>query len=185
MFEDRGMRRQEFRRLTKTRLTSRRVALRGFIGVAGVLEIEKTAGKWVIASVGGPVTVAAPGYRWLQLVPDAGEWWLTAMYDAHGSVVQYYFDIVRDVYISFDGEMRFHDLFLDIVMAADGALQVMDRDELDQARSDGIVDNALYNRALCTAERLVSMLEGNEPAWRNFCGEMLRLIEHSEAEAGK
>lgn len=183
--EDRGMRRQEFRRLIRTRLTERHVALRGFSGVAGVLEILETSEKWVINSVGGPVTVAAPGYRWLQLAPDSGEWWLTAMYDKQGSVVQYYFDVVHDIYISHDGELRFHDLFLDIIMTADGTLKLMDRDELDQARAEGIIDNALYDRALCTAERLLCKLDGNEPAWRNFCGEMLRLIEKSETEAGK
>ena len=180
--EDRGIRRQEFRRLTRTRLTSRRVALRGFTGVAGVLDILETSGKWVVSSVGGQVTIAAPGYRWLQLAPDNGEWWLTAMYDPHGGMVQYYFDIVYNIYTSHDGELRFRDLFLDIVMADDGTLKLLDRDELERARSDGIVDDATYNRALSTAERLLGMLEGNEPAWRGFCGEILDLLETAGAD---
>lgn len=183
--EDRGMRRREFQRLIRTQLTCRRVALLGFSGIAGLMKILKTSGTWVINSACGPATVAAPGYRWLQLAPDSGEWWLTAMYDEHGNVVQYYFDVVRDIYIAHDGEPRFHDLFLDIILTADGTLILMDRDELDAARAEGIIDSTLYNRALSTADGLLYRLEGNEPALRSFCVEILNMIERAETEAQK
>lgn len=183
--EERGMRRREFKRLIRTKLIERHAALNGFCGVAGVLEILEISEKWTINSAGVPVTIAEAGYRWLQLAPDSGEWWLTAMYDTQGCIVQYYFDIVRDIYISRDCELRFTDLFLDIVMKCDGTLILMDRDELDSAYADGLIDSALYNRALRTAERLIRRLEGNEPALRSFCGEVLRMICNENTEAGK
>lgn len=107
------------------------------------------------------------------------------MYDEHGNVVQYYFDVVRDIYIAHDGEPRFHDLFLDIILTADGTLILMDRDELDAARAEGIIDSTLYNRALSTADGLLYRLEGNEPALRSFCVEILNMIERAETEAQK
>lgn len=183
--EDRGMRRREFQRLIRTQLTCRRVALHGFSGIAGLMNILETSGKWTVNSAGGPVTVAAPGYRWLQLAPDSGEWWLTAMYDEHDNVVQYYIDVVRDIYIAHDGEPRFHDLFLDIILTADGTLVLTDRDELDAARAGGNIDSTLYNRALSTADTLLYRLDGNEPALRSFCAAILNMIKRTETEAQK
>lgn len=180
--EDRGMRRKEFRRLIQTRLAVGHAALRGFRGAAGLMEILETDGIWAVDSVGGTVTIAAPGYHWLQLAPDSGKWWLTVMYDARSDIVQYYFDITRDVYVSHDGEARFHDLFLDIVMSPDGTLQVMDRDELDRAHACGVVDDTIYARALQTANELLDRLEGNEPEWRKMCEEILRMLENSARE---
>jgi predicted RNA-binding protein associated with RNAse of E/G family len=48
------------------------------------------------------------------------------------------------------------DLFLDVFLAPDGGVHVLDRDELERAESRGWVDVGMAHRARAEAERLVA-----------------------------
>ena len=167
--QDRGMNRREFKKLNTTRLQHKHIETEGFTGIAGKLDIIDTDGIWNVDSVDGEVTIAAPGYTWLQLLPDNNKWWLTVMYDTNNELVQYYFDIIDSAYISGDGEPRFKDLFIDIVMSADGKWRLLDENELETAFKFKAITGCEYARAKEAAEEITHMIDGKEHVLRNIC----------------
>ena len=166
---DRGWKRREFDRLISTDLRWKYIELAGFKGAAGILEVYKTNGNWNVLSKGRKITIAAPGYKWLQLAPYHGKWWLTVMYNTEGELIQYYFDITKHHYLSDTGELRFVDMFLDIVMMPDGSYEVLDRNELIQAYQNGDISEFDYRRALYILHELVCSLHRKECEWNNLC----------------
>lgn len=174
--EDRGMQRREFRRITSAKLSWKHVTLSGFSGFAGMLDIEETDGAWLIPSVSGRICIAAPGYRWLQLSPSEGGWWLTVMYDTGGELVQYYFDIIARNYLSENGEPRFIDMFLDVVMSSDGQWRLLDASELDAALECGLIDPSAHREAHEQAQSLIGMIDGKEEYWRDLCAHVIKEI---------
>ena len=171
------MRRREFQRIKRSELRFSHMELKDFCGYAGILRIMETDGEWQVdGPSGNPVTVAAPGYTWLQLSPDDSQWWLTVMYDTCGKLVQYYFDITGEKYISNDGEPRFQDMFLDIVMQPDGSWRLLDAPELDAALAEGQITLEQFDAAQDMVKRLIAQIDGHEAFWRNLCSELINRI---------
>ena len=129
--EERGMYRREFKRITSSSLRWKEIDTGVFTGYAGILDIIDTSEIWKVSSLGDSTIIAAPGYKWLQLSPHDASWWLTVMYDTEGALVQYYFDIIGNRWLSEAGEPRFCDMFADVVMLPDGKYCVLDREELE------------------------------------------------------
>lgn len=178
MLDERGMERREFRRITRSRLRCGRITLDGFSGQVGVLDILDTSETWYVSCEKlGRAVIARPGYRWLELTPDEGEWWLTVMYDENGGLIQYYFDIVEKTFVGEDGEIRFTDLYLDLVMDGTGAWQILDRNELEEACRAGQISETLRDTAVARMERLSAQVIGNEPYWREFCRKAVTAVE--------
>lgn len=166
---DRGMKRNEFRRIIKSSLKMKNIETDCFKGIAGLLDIIKTDGEWWVTSSLGKVMIASPNYQWLQIAPDHAKWWLTVMFDEQGKLIQYYFDIIKSRYISESGEPRFVDMYLDIVMMPDGRYEVLDRGELELAYRNGWVSEFDYRRALASLYELVGTIHNKEPFLRNIC----------------
>lgn len=166
---DRGMKRCEFRRILRSELTFESIDISGFKGIAGVLDIFDTDGAWAVSSSLGSSVIAAPGYKWLQLAPDHGKWWLTVMFDVQGQLVQYYFDVIKCRYLSDSGEPRFIDMYLDIVMGPDGRYEVMDRSDLNAAFRSGVITEFDYRRALSILYELTGSIHNKEQYWRSIC----------------
>ena len=122
---------------------------------------------------GTSVTIVDKGYRWLQLAPETGRWWLTVMFAPDLSVVQYYFDITGGSILLGGADSWFDDLFLDVVMMPDGRIIVLDEDELDQALADGTIDRQTFDRVKADAEALIAALDGSAPALESLCREIL------------
>ncbi len=175
--DDRGMRRREFSKLTDTELRFAPVSVNDFSGIAGLMDINNVSEIWTVPSASGPAIIAAPGYKWLQLLPDHHKWWLTVMYDENDRLVQYYFDIIDSAYIAEDGEPRFKDMFLDIVMSADGTWKLLDKREFELAHEWGTIGDTDFERALNTCKELTTSIDGNEPYWRDLCSRVIRALK--------
>lgn len=162
----RGMARDEWRRITDKKCKYGRFARGDFSGYAGVIEIISISEPFFRRSVGKLKCLADAGYAWVQLSPDSGEWWLTAMLDPRGEIIQYYFDITLKNFVSPTGEPRFIDLYLDIVSDPDGNWELLDRDELDAALNAGDITAETHALAMARYEKLIKRIEGNEFYWR-------------------
>jgi predicted RNA-binding protein associated with RNAse of E/G family/GNAT superfamily N-acetyltransferase len=176
--EDRGMARADWSRLTDRRYRQARVSADGFSGTAGLIEIDAVREPLTVMSAlrARDVVIADAGYQWLQLSPDAGGWWLTVMFDAEGALVQYYFDVTFDSYIAPDGEPRFVDAYLDIVMDGSGNWALLDEDELEEARAAGDITQDEYQLACRRAQVLIEMVDGHEDRWRALCETCIKAL---------
>ena len=164
MLDRRGMARREWKQFIRTQFVSAETEFAGERLYAGLIRILEVSEPFV-----RDVTLADAGYTWLQLAPVAGHWWVTVMYDPAGRLLQYYFDITWRNYVDAAGEPGFEDLYLDVVMRADGQLRLLDRDELDAALAGGEITPAQHALALRELEALLVRLRGREPVWRALC----------------
>lgn len=176
----RSMDRREFSRIKDSELKFRHISMPEFSGYAGLLSHIVTDGQWNVIGVNGSeVTIADNGYTWLQLSPDAGGWWLTVMYDTLGNITQYYFDITLGNALDADGVPGFVDLYLDIVMDADGSWKLLDRNELDAALQNGAVSEKVYGTALQRAQALIADIDGREGHWRTLCSKCMSMLSEA------
>lgn len=122
--------------------------------VAGLLTIGEVTAPLKKTMFDNELIIADSGYHWLQIAPEGDSWWLTAMIDPDGNIVQYYFDVTdRNI---LDGEQsRFYDLYLDVVVLPNGKSVLLDQDELDAALQDKVITQAQYQKALDTSDRLL------------------------------
>lgn len=174
--EERGMARRTWKRLLDKRCRISHVETEGFHGMAGLLKIRDVREPLVVKSVLREVVVADAGYTWLQLSPDRGGWWLTVMYNDKKELIQYYFDVTLRNFIAPDGEPRFVDLYLDVVMDPDGKWVLLDRDELDDALERGNITEAEHALALTRADHIVRMIRGKQANWRALCARCMDIV---------
>lgn len=139
-------------------------------GMACLLHLKKAKSPLVSNVFGDNMTILDNGYTWLQIAPAGANWWLSVMFDTAGRLVQYYFDVSINNHI--DGESStFDDLFLDVVMRADGAVILLDQDELDEALAEGVVTREQYDLAEKEAARLLQILPLRRAELERFCCE--------------
>lgn len=116
------------------RLTIRRTMRGG--GEYDGLGVEKTPGDYDL------------------MVVETGSWHIVhRYYDAEGNLKGEYININTPPELTVDA-VRYYDLLVDVVRRPDGTVEVVDLDELEEARRDGVVPEALYERALREVERL-------------------------------
>ncbi|MEB2835720.1 MAG: DUF402 domain-containing protein [Desulfurococcales archaeon] len=78
-------------------------------------------------------------------------------YSSNGRLLGVYANINTPPELSLSG-VRYLDLYIDVVMKPGGEPEVVDAEELDKAREEGLVTEALYRRALEEARRLQARL---------------------------
>ncbi|MDO4356265.1 MAG: DUF402 domain-containing protein [Clostridia bacterium] len=125
----------------------------------------------------GRLVIADSGYSWLQIAPRGAHWWMTAMYDPAGRPVQYYFDVTNGNVLAGGKDCWFDDLYLDVVLHADGALETLDRDELDAALAAGKITEAQHRTALAAERELRGWL--NRDAMAELDGIYAALAERA------
>jgi predicted RNA-binding protein associated with RNAse of E/G family len=126
--------------------------------------VVEDAGEWVatyLPSAGLPKPVRVGGRTVLD--PDAPVVWFTYRGDvwhdvgrfhrSDGTFTGLYANVLTPVRME-EGCWETTDLFLDLWLGVDGALDVLDRDELAAARAAGWVDAATAARAEAEAGRL-------------------------------
>ena len=112
-----------------------------------------------LAYEGQRLLIADVGYCWLQYYPCDAHHTLTATFDEHDRFVYWYIDIVKAHGLGDDGIPWYDDLYLDIIILADGAIHVLDADELDQALAAGRITQDDWQLAWDETNRLLATLK--------------------------
>ncbi|MBE6563134.1 MAG: DUF402 domain-containing protein [Ruminococcaceae bacterium] len=155
------------------RILERRFALSEFkypslSGVAALMELKKVREPLIAEFRGETLKIVDDGYFWLQIAPRGENFWITVMLDEGGNILQYYFDITEKNVI--DGESsHFYDLFLDLVTMPDVRLITLDGDELEEALSEGVINEAQYNKAWRVLSELKEAIPSRSKELEVFC----------------
>lgn len=136
-----------------------------------MLLLEKTRNPLETTLLRQKLIIADDGYLWMQIAPQNANWWLTVMFDESHELIQYYFDITKGNILCGE-ESRFYNLFLDVVALPDERAALLDRDELDEARSEGAVTENEYALACQTAAMLMREIPQNIGCLARFCRDM-------------
>ena len=97
------------------------------------------SGKALIVNNGvSDICIKNIGYEWLQVYPDDAKYAITIMFDSDKKLIEWYFDIAKEIGI--DNDICYEDdLYLDMVIMPDGKSIVLDEDELVEALHKGEV----------------------------------------------
>lgn len=144
-------------------------------GIVSVLDIKKVSAPVSIQRLDSEISIANEGDAWLQIAVENSPVWITAMYDTNRTLQQIYFDITKGNDLSNPEDPTFEDLYLDIVLDAEGKVMVLDRDELESAYSSGIITSEQYQKACIAGSRLYDYLCKQRPELLDFC--RAKLIE--------
>jgi len=132
-----------------------------------------TAPLWV-PDRDGKILIADTEYSWLQLAVDGEYFYMTSMFDPEGNLLQLYFDITNGTIWDNPENPQFDDMYLDVVLSADGYVAVLDEDELNEAYQENIISKAEYMRTLEEGNKLKDYLETYKEEMMEFCREWYR-----------
>lgn len=124
----------------------------------------------------GDVLIADRDYGWLQIALKDRFFWLTAMFDRDGQLIELYFDITNGTCFDDPDNPRFEDMYLDIVAAGD-TLSILDSDELDEALEKGDITREEYDRAWAVCRELYAYLQEHRAEVFRLCGEAYRELK--------
>lgn len=168
------MRRSDWRRILRWEYVSRDCRMHGRRGKESLLVIREVTGPLTVHDAGEDVLIAEKDYAWVQIALEGLPFWLTAMYDAQGRLIQIYFDITGGNRFDDPENPWFADMYLDIVVNSRRELHVLDRDELDAALAEGAVTKEEWDRANAACTRLYAYLQENRESVTELCGRVYR-----------
>lgn len=87
---------------------------------------------------------------------------LSKVYDASGSLVYWYCDIVKPAIDKTTGTYVFHDLMIDVLVYPDGSVRVVDLDEFADVMEQGTLDSDAYLGALRATDALLKRIYAGE-----------------------
>lgn len=178
MSKERDMRRTDWKRITKRRYVSRGEAdIFGSAGRISLTLIDEVTGPLTVHYHSRDVLIAEAGYSWLQAAVPGAHWWLTAMFDECDRLIQIYFDITGGSRFDDPENPTFEDMYLDIVVSADGSIEVVDRDELDETLQSGAITVLQHREAIEACEKLEKFLRENSTAVLDWCSAMQRKLK--------
>lgn len=114
------------------------------------------------------------GYKWLEFYDYSSKIKLTAMYDENKEIIEWYFDIAKE--INKDNGIPYEDdLYLDVVVTPDGEVILLDEDELKDALDRLEIRDLDYQNAYKEANKLIERLEGNKDKLQKFTDKYLNI----------
>lgn len=149
-----------------------------FSGEIGLIKVLGIRSPLIVKAGEEFINVADKGYYWLQFAPKGKNYWLTAMMNDEGRIVQYYFDVTFKNLIREDSTSFFYDLYLDVVVLPNGKVYIIDGEELQEAYENGIIDKADYDLAVKTANEIKNKLEGKVNDLETFCMTYYRQLKY-------
>lgn len=168
------MRRSDWQRILRREYVSRDCRMHGRRGKESLLVIREVTGPLVVHDAGEDVLIAEKDYAWVQIALEGLPFWLTAMYNAQGRLIQIYFDITAGNRFDDPENPTFVDMYLDVVVNSRNELHVLDRDELDGALAEGDITKEEWDKADAACGRLHAYLEENREAVTELCGRVYR-----------
>lgn len=132
-----------------------------FKGAVSLVKIKKVTSPLYVQYRHSEICIAGEGYIWLQHFPTNEHYSLTTMINAEGEIVQWYVDICLESGIE-NGVPWMDDLFLDIIILPTGEVIIKDVDELNEALSQGVIDEFLYQLAWSEKNKIELLItQGN------------------------
>lgn len=165
----RDMYRTDWTRIKKREYISRECTINGRPARESLILIREITEPLTVSSAGMPVKIVEKNYSWIQLAQKDAFWWLTAMFDEQGTLLQMYFDITAGNLFDNPENPTFRDMYLDVVLRPDGVVVKLDEDELDEALEKGEITPAEYEQTITACEELISFLQENTEDVLNRC----------------
>lgn len=121
-------------------------------------------------------------YKWLEFYDYSSKVKLTAIYDENDKIVEWYFDIAREIGKE-NGIPYEDDLYLDVVVTPTGEIILLDEDELKEALNRMEITKEEYKNTYKEAEKLMARLTGKKDKLQEFTDKYLKLMQENLTES--
>lgn len=130
--------------------TQKRVDKEIFKGYLCNIKLQNIKNPLIVNNGVADVCIKDNNYEWFELYPDNGNYALTIMFDDKDNLIEWYFDIAKE--IGLENNIPYEDdLYLDMVVLPNGMRLVLDEEELLTAFRNGDIkreDVELANKTL-------------------------------------
>lgn len=126
-----------------------------FKGWVSTLKLKKVVNPLVKIMGDEEVCVVDNDYIWFQHFPENKNYCITTIYNENLEIVQWYFDIAKNISVNEEGMPFFDDLYLDIVLLPSSKIFILDKDELDEALKLNLITEEEYNLANSEVEKIL------------------------------
>lgn len=104
------------------------------------------------------VILTEAGYQCIMFMPKNEHYCISAYYDEKDQIIELYFDIIKEQFVDEDKVPGFKDLYLDVAVAADGYIAILDEDELNSALEENIIDKKDFELAWETCNQILDLI---------------------------
>ena len=141
-----------------------------FKGYACFLKLQNVERPLIVYNGKENICIKDNNYEWIEVYPTDGKYALTIMYDDKGKLIEWYFDISKNIGLE-NGIPYEDDLYLDMIITPNGEKIVLDENELLEARQKGDITQEDVDEAYKT----LSMLDNK---YAKNIEELNRLTNH-------
>ena len=131
-----------------------------FKGYACFLKLQNVTKPLIVNNGKENVCIKDNGYEWIEVYPLDGKYAITIMYDNNGNLIEWYFDISKEVGLE-NGVPYEDDLYLDLVIMPNGEKLVIDEDELVAAKDNGDITQEDVDNAYDVLQELIEKYVNN------------------------
>ena len=111
-------------------------------------------------------------YKWLEFYDYSSKVKLTAIYDENNEIIEWYFDIARE--IGRENNVPYEDdLYLDVVVTPTGDVILLDEDELKEAYDKKEMTKDEFKNAYKEANQLMNKLKNNKDKLKEYTDKYL------------
>lgn len=114
-------------------------------------------------------------YKWLEFYDYNSKVKLTAFYDDSNRIVEWYFDIAREIGKE-NGLPYEDDMYLDVLVTDIGEIILLDEDELKEALDEKIITKEEFESAYKDADGLIDRLQNKKQELQNFTDKYLNIM---------
>lgn len=129
--------------------TQERITEDYFTGYVCYIKIKGVESPLIVNNGISEVCIKDNNYEWLEVYPDNGKYALTIMFDDAGNLIEWYFDIAKQIGIQ-DGIPFEDDLYLDMIITPSGEKIILDENELKTAFESGDITPEDFDSAYQT-----------------------------------
>ena len=121
-------------------------------------------------------------YKWLEFYDYNSKVKLTAIYDENNEIIEWYFDIAREIGKEKDVPYE-DDLYLDVVVTPEGEIILLDEEELKNALNRMEITEKEYKDTYKEANQLMDRLSNKKEELQEFTDKYLKLMMGEDLNA--
>lgn len=152
--------------------TQKRIDEDHFKGYVCNIKIKNVSKPLIVNNGISEICIKDNNYEWFEVYPDNENYAITIMFDDNKNLIEWYFDIAKEVGIE-NGIPYEDDLYLDMIIMPNGQKLVLDEEELLGALNRGEITQTDVDLAYQTLRDLetkyVKNLDDLEKLTNNFC----------------
>ena len=146
-----------------------------FKGYACFLKLQNIQKPLIVNNGKEEICIRDNGYEWIEVYPDNSKYAITIMFDDNNNLIEWYFDISKNVGIE-NGIPFEDDLYLDLIITPNGERLVVDEDELLSAKDSGVITQEDVDSAYSTLQLLDNKYCNNIQELRNLTNYLFQVF---------